>query len=42
VDRVGKDFLDLAVHPSDGWRRAGAVARIEVLALAQILLVRVD
>ena len=39
---VGKDFLDLAVHPADGWRRAGAVARIEVLALSQVLLVRVD
>lgn len=42
VDRVGKDHLDLAVHPADGWRRAAAVARIEVLALAQVLLVRVD
>jgi hypothetical protein len=42
VDRVGKDVLDLAVHPADGWRRAGAVARIEVLALSQVLLVRVD
>ena len=42
VDRVGKDHLDLAVHPVDCWRRASAVARIEVLALAQVLLVRVD
>jgi hypothetical protein len=42
IDRVGKDHLDLAVHPADGWRRASAVARIEVLALAQVLLVRVD
>jgi hypothetical protein len=42
VDRVGKDHLDLAVHPADGWRRASAVARIEVLALSRILLVRVD
>lgn len=42
VDRVGKDHLDLAVHPADGWRRASAVARIEVLALSRLLLVRVD
>ena len=42
VDRVGKDHLDLAIHPVDGWRRASAVARIEVLALSQVLLVRVD
>ncbi|GAA2749438.1 hypothetical protein [Amnibacterium kyonggiense] len=42
VDRVGRDHLDLAVHPADGWRRAGSVSRVEVLALAQILLVRVD
>lgn len=42
VDRVGKDHLDLAVHPVDGWRRASAVTRVEVLALSQVLLVRVD
>ncbi|MGN6445323.1 hypothetical protein [Amnibacterium sp.] len=42
VDRVGRDHLDLAVHPVDGVRRATAVARVEVLALSQILLVRVD
>jgi len=42
IDRVGKDHLDLAVHPVDGWRRASAVARVEVLALTQVLLVRVD
>ncbi|GAA4752679.1 hypothetical protein GCM10025783_26930 [Amnibacterium soli] len=42
IDRVGRDHLDLAVHPADGWRRASAVARIEVLALTQVLLVRVD
>jgi hypothetical protein len=42
VDRVGRDHLDLAVHPADGWRRASAVARIEVVALSRVLLVRVD
>ena len=42
IDRVGKDHLDLAVHPVDDWRRASAVARVEVLALTQVLLVRVD
>lgn len=42
IDRVGKDHLDLAVHPADGWRRASAVARVELLALSQVLLVRVD
>ena len=42
IDRVGRDHLDLAVHPADGWRRASAVARIEVVALSRILLVRVD
>jgi hypothetical protein len=42
IDRVGRDHLDLAVHPADGWRRASAVTRIEVLALSQLLLVRVD
>ncbi len=42
IDRVGKDHLDLAVHPADGWRRSSAVARIEVLALTQLLLVRID
>jgi hypothetical protein len=42
VDRVGRDHLDLAVHPADGWRRTSAVARIEVLALSRIVLVRVD
>jgi hypothetical protein len=42
IDRVGRDHLDLAVHPIDGWRRPSAVARIEVLALSRVLLVRVD
>jgi len=42
IDRVGRDHLDLAVHALDDVRRASAVARIEVLALADLLLVRVD
>jgi hypothetical protein len=42
IDRVGKDHLDLAVHPIDGWRRESEVARVEVLALSRVLLVRVD
>ena len=41
-DRVGRDHLDLAVHPADGWRRGSAVSRIELLALSDVLLVRVD
>lgn len=42
IDRVGRDHLDLAVHPADAWRRASSVSRIEVLPLARLLLVRVD
>jgi hypothetical protein len=42
LDRVGRDHVDLAVHPADEWRRASAVARVEVLALTEIVLVRVD
>ena len=42
IDRVGRDHLDLAVHPLDEPRRSSAVRRIEVLALAEVLLVRVD
>jgi hypothetical protein len=42
VDRVGRDHLDVAVHPADAFRRDSAVSRIEVLALSRLLLVRVD
>ncbi|MFD1720069.1 hypothetical protein [Amnibacterium endophyticum] len=42
LDRVGRDHVDLAVHPADAWRRASAVSRIELLPLASVLLVRVD
>jgi hypothetical protein len=41
-DRVGRDHADLAVHPVDEWRRAASVTRVEVLSLAEIVLVRVD
>src|SRR5579875_795555 len=42
IDRVGRDHLDLAVHPLDQPRRTPAVQRIEVVALAELVLVRVD
>ncbi|MDQ1513479.1 MAG: hypothetical protein QOC59_1321 [Microbacteriaceae bacterium] len=42
LDRVGRDHADLAVHPVDDWRREPSVARVEVLALADVVLVRVD
>ncbi|MCU1472691.1 hypothetical protein [Amnibacterium sp.] len=42
IDRVGRDHLDLAVHGLDEPRRNSAVGRIEVVALAELLLVRVD
>ena len=42
IDRVGRDHLDLAVHPQDEWRRQRAVTRIEVVALADLVLLRVD
>ena len=41
-DRVGRDHVDLAVHPADAWRRASEVSRIELLPLSEVLLVRVD
>lgn len=42
LDRVGRDHLDVAVHPVDQWRRASDVHHVEVLALAELLLLRVD
>jgi hypothetical protein len=42
IDRVGRDHLDLAVHGVEEVRRASSVARIEVLAFSEVLLVRVD
>lgn len=41
LDRVGRDTVDLALHPADEWRRSGAVAAVRVLALAEVVLVRV-
>ena len=41
LDRVGRDHVDLAVHPLDRWRRADAVAQVRVLALDEVALVRV-
>lgn len=42
LDRVGRDHVDLAVHPADAWRRAAEVSRTELLPLGEVLLVRVD
>lgn len=40
VDRVGRDHLDLAVHELDAPRRASAVDHVRVVALDQVLLLR--
>jgi hypothetical protein len=40
-DRVGRDHVDLAAHAPDEWRRAPAVPAIRVLALGEVVLVRV-
>lgn len=41
LDRIGRDSVDLATHAADDWRRSGSVAGIRVLALAEVVLVRV-
>lgn len=40
IDRVGADFCELAVHPEDEPRRAGAVRGVEAVALSAVALVR--
>ncbi|HWH96821.1 MAG TPA: hypothetical protein VNS80_00500 [Pseudolysinimonas sp.] len=40
IDRVGRDHLDLAEHPSGEPRRTAAVARIRIVAFAGLELVR--
>lgn len=40
IDRVGRDHLDLAVHPADTARRERSVVQYRVVPLDQILLVR--
>ena len=42
IDRVGRDHLDVAIHPIDEWRRDSAVTRIEIVAVADVVLIRVD
>nr|WP_246318600.1 hypothetical protein [Leifsonia psychrotolerans] len=39
IDRVGRDHLDVAVHPADSPRRAHAVTEYRIVPLAQIQLV---
>lgn len=40
IDRVGRDHLDLAEHEAGVPRRAASVARIRLLPLGQLVLVR--
>jgi hypothetical protein len=40
IDRVGRDFLDLAVHDLDRARRSAAVRAIDVVALSALVAVR--
>lgn len=40
VDRVGADFCELAEHPEDQPRRAGAVRGVQAVALPAVVLVR--
>ena len=40
IDRVGRDHLDLAVHELGTPRRESAVDHIRVIALDQVLLLR--
>jgi hypothetical protein len=40
-DRVGRDHADLAVHAEGEWRRSSAVRQLRVIALSDVVLVRV-
>jgi hypothetical protein len=40
MDRVGADFVELAVHEADEWRRTSAVRGVEAIALAGVAVVR--
>lgn len=40
IDRVGADFVEIAVHPAWEPRRAGSVRSVALVPLAAILLVR--
>ncbi|MDO7881186.1 hypothetical protein [Antiquaquibacter soli] len=40
IDRVGRDHLDLAVHPPDAPRRESAVSEVRLIPLEQVQLVR--
>lgn len=40
IDRVGADFIEVALHPAGEPRRAGAVRSVALVPLASILLVR--
>lgn len=39
IDRVGRDHLDLAVHPPDVPRRASAVTEVRVVSLGAVALI---
>ncbi len=40
IDRVGADFIEMALHPAGEARRSGAVRSVVLVPLASILLVR--
>jgi len=42
IDRVGRDHVDLAVHPPGTLRRAPDVQQYRIVPLSQIYLVRLD